>query len=68
MVRGNSVGAFARGGCGRRQGWFAPPAEVARKAQGADWKRVARVERDRTGREGGGGREREGTGVGGMSG
>lgn len=31
-VRGNSVGAFARGGCGRRQGWFAPPAEVARKA------------------------------------
>lgn len=42
----NSVGAFARGGCGRRQGWFAPPAEVARKAQDADWKRVTRVEWD----------------------
>jgi len=49
-VRGNSVEALARGGCGRRQGWFAPPAEVARKAQGADWKRVARMETGQDGR------------------
>lgn len=32
------------------QGWFAPPAEAARKAQGADWKRVARVKTGQDGR------------------